>query len=729
MARNRQRKSRRVGVRSSDAAVTTGVFAPSGERARSPAADAASALSQAFGLAGDIAGAEMQRRNVEGFEQAQTDYARGDIDAENENAGYLKAVDQLRARRQFQEDAIAWDEYKRENFDPENSDDPVGDLNGLLDQFYSRYAGASAAEAEVLLPRMEQLRAAELAALQQTMRENADIEIMAGLAATVDDFHTANGEFNHQGFIEVVKDVRNGADIWTSYVDALTTRATELVNSGDLEAAYDAAALLDVPEKLDGRGLPPKHRAAIEATAVQVDKAIREVEQKKLAGARVQTYVGLNALAEQGTLTFQRGLPALEADLITEDEFESLLIKNWNTQHSGEMAVSYASYVRDGKGALIPSKHQQSAMTEYLMSDEITDEERRAAAIERGTTNGIMWQPHKQIMEQASPLNPEMFEEGFALYKEYEANAPRFLYSEIPDWKQAQYTAYESLRGAGQSHEQALESLRDYDEDRAMSLVDGAKFNDLLATAVADVQDIPWSLSEVRDSVHLREGVRDMASTLLGLGVYTPEEAVKLAVDRLGKTRVDVEGDLYHVNSGWPANAQDAADWFKAQVIPEGEDPDDWRLAKDWSTKDTGDVVLIPEGEIPFGPHWQKFSIDDITSRWATHSAEVEHTEAIAAKKEQMEDAWDEAVLNITSPYGPYFGAGNLPDPLQDASVASRFGETRREWFMRLPREEQEVMVSNEIDRMNTEDDKRKAARATHKRKLAEIRQQFPMRN
>lgn len=204
MPRHTQRRSRRARVRSSDAPITTGVFAPSVVNARSGIGDTADAFSR-------ILGARTQQRITEGFERrrqkAFLEGTRAAIEGREltpeeaaEDArrlGYMR----VRTERALIEDRNELVQKYLAEFDKETG--TPDELNAFIDEFFQeRYAGLDP-ESDVdeilgagLADNLEGIRRELLEDFSADLRERQQDEIEGDLYAIARDDFGADGEID-----------------------------------------------------------------------------------------------------------------------------------------------------------------------------------------------------------------------------------------------------------------------------------------------------------------------------------------------------------------------------------------------------------------------------------------------------------------------------------------------------------------------------------------------------
>tara|TARA_R110002073_G_scaffold100248_1_gene228505 strand:+ start:14536 stop:16254 length:1719 start_codon:yes stop_codon:yes gene_type:complete len=172
MARNQRQRTTRVAVQSQGDRnqPQLSVSAPSQVSTRSSAADTAAALQEALGLSADLYASEVQRRQDEDFAQGQRDYETGNVE-DDQSRAYNRAVSQLSARAAWAEDRSAIQEAIRQNIDLDQAS-PEELSQFISNQFQERYDGLDDQDAaEVLIPRMQQFREAQLEALRERQQE------------------------------------------------------------------------------------------------------------------------------------------------------------------------------------------------------------------------------------------------------------------------------------------------------------------------------------------------------------------------------------------------------------------------------------------------------------------------------------------------------------------------------------------------------------------------------
>lgn len=410
----------------------------------------------------------------------------------------------------------------------------------------------------------------------------------------------------------------------------------------------EAFAALDAWEPLVTN---PKYREALGKAVRDREKVLTAEEQEAEYLTRIATLAELQSQADAGNLDEQAAYNAVVPDfeggraaLITDSEYLALLRKNRSGSVTVALEPIHWNHMLQGIGGYLSDSEANAAFAIGLQ--QAAPEEQDMLAITIGTNNGLMYDRHKNQMNNASPRNPEVFMRGFQLYEAYEGTVDGFAAEHIDADSVRDYELYKMHRQMLGDDRQALESITTGQLNfKLVDEVNRADFNDILDDTVDDLLDNPGLLTGgIENTTQLRADVRRRMEYGIATGL-SPERAAEVAFNTVRQTLNPVDNFLFPANGGFN---QEIADWYRETMLPEGEDPDDWMFYPGPDPK----TVIIRHVNDPgvFGSGPGPLSVNDLALQHAQWQVQERMRSAREGQAAARRDA-ERAVRN------EYFGA------------------------------------------------------------------------
>lgn len=638
-------RTRRVQVRDAQDAFGYQPVAQSVQQAAANAGGGglASGLAKALGVAGQVATDRVNKNNEYQQRMAELDFASGDVDAENKHRFYTDRIGLLETKRAF-----ADDEQEIRQALAERNPQTREEFDSVVEEFFQRYQGAEQhpQSAQFLIDNMPKLR------------EGLWAEHDANLNKATLDRQSANLG------IGLTTEIKDGALPNYEELDA-SAMAIAVASGQPAGAANDimADALMQVAEA-EGRpdiiDSAPEMVRNITRLRPQLEASRARAEKKRVAkidAELVEQRIVMSAqhktLADAGELTPESAFEAVRFGAYSEDQAASLLAKSWSKSIDAASAEANGQLMLQGVGAGIPAKDKQAALEWAAQQHaEVHGISVHESAMRLGLANGEMLQLHKDVITGASASNPESFQRGYQLYQQYAVANEKFARQQIPAAQRSQFDAYRVMTNEmGMDDQTALDKIVNADFEFADSIMRSRNMYELMDTAYASAKDVPWSLSDLKDSPVLMKEVRTQIRTYTAMG-FSPEQSADMALENLAKDRVVIDGHAFGYSQGWPTEDTDEyVEWVKRRYIPEGEDPSDYVIVPDYKTRQTNDVLIIRNGDMPFGAGHLKFDIREEATLWQSELRGAAAAEVVD-QREKQDAAIRESVVRMYARQG-----------------------------------------------------------------------------
>lgn len=546
--------------------------------APSGGADAAFALAESLSIANQYKGLERQQKLQSGAAQAQA----GQVTPGN--TGDLTPVEIEGAERVFLRNSVRADLQDIENEYLEMADKgmaPEDMQEWVSSKYKERFAGLEEREynqvADMIGRGENVLLETHQKRTQQEITDRMSVEAAANFDA----------------------DVSASPEAYAEWRDA-TSQVLGVAATNQIAANRLAAAIARSPDPEAFAALPqweplvtnPKYREALGKAVRDREKVLTAEEQEAEYMTRIGTLATLQEQADAGQLDEQAALNAVLPDfeggraaLITDSEYLALLRKNRSGSVTTALEPIHWNHMLQGLGGYLSDSEANAAFALGLQS--APPEQQDALAITIGTNNGLMYERHKNQMNNASPRNPDSFKRGYALYEAYEGTVDGFAAEHIDENSVRDYELYKMHLNMLGDEQQALESITTGALDfKLVDEVNRQDYNDVVADTVDQLLDNPGIFTGgIEATTQLRQQVRRKIEYGLATGLPL-ERAAEVAFNTVRQTQTPVDNYMFPANGGF---TQEIADWYRDEMLPEGEDPDDWQF---FPGRDPGTVIL-----------------------------------------------------------------------------------------------------------------------------------------
>lgn len=349
-----------------------------------------------------------------------------------------------------------------------------------------------------------------------------------------------------------------------------------------LEAASSVALRMGRPDLLDifkqknpdgtpGMYYNPKYTEAIDRAQRAAKAAQEQMTVKATEEAQYELFKRIEADIEAGTYSGKKYQPFLSGQhpLLSAEKLASY-------DQQFKVVQQYKRSVADATTAISSANPGSLALLQAVdpnfkkARDEAVDQmvaraqQEGPEAIERvyrtlaQTKQEI---PHlKNLLAVASPTNPEAFAQAATAYESLKQHDAAWAAQHVDDAQALQFDMYFRMRGAGSSHEAAIQALREVGTGQELRDVSSrfrsAWARELKNSAMSDAGD--W-----KNTDYVADWIEQTAETRLALGGIDDAGAVDYAVELFEARHQDVGGHaVYNGGTRLSEADVDSMHWF-----------------------------------------------------------------------------------------------------------------------------------------------------------------------
>ena len=450
--------------------------------------------------------------------------------------------------------------------------------------------------------------------------------------------------------------IRNTSDMWTdakgdykqARADLLEQFPLQDVNKmladtlvESMRRTNDPSLILRAPPELVNN---PKYAASIESARKEAETFRKEETLSATAEIRMGFFADSKIMAANGQYSGEQAKWDLEHEVVTANQGATLLAQSEAfVQKKVDISAGIAA-LADGRFYLVEPKDQQ----EVLLAAASKMKNPALGIMELGVQNNVLYDVHSRQMEGASVARPDRFQEAVSLYMTYYTKNPKFVGSTVSESQQAVFNAYTTMTDSiGMEPGEAIAALKNARPDLARATLSSRDNRDLMASAYAKAKDTAWDEDELKDTPLLWKELTDMTVAYMSMGNFTPEKSMELALNHMSTNRQPIDGFAFHRKQGWPLEDTDEmVEWLKKTYAPEGVNPEDLRIAPDFETKRSNDVILFQAGDLPFGAGVPRLNIRNEAAKWEAYKRDRD-AKAVALTSVEARNIAKRGVLPI----------------------------------------------------------------------------------
>lgn len=588
--------TKRVRVQSSDVAEGIGVHAPSVVQTNDKAAQNWFALSNALNVGmqsgAQIIKAKQQDDLVAGAEAA----ALGNVTEQNlgqnqdKSKAWLKGARSKLAERRAIADAAGATEFYQQNVDKNL---PVEEVEAQMRGYWDKlYAGMDGDMLSAVAPHMD-------SAHQRILSAHATLQ-SAETAAEIDEaVLVSTTQAFRDGAIQTAED-------WAMVrQDAVTLVGKDKANDLLMSSIEQYVAESNDPEVWDAPYLEklrtnPKYAGR---AAKSIDDAQREQSkafQQATVLERAAIEADLTERSQAGDATVLTDLRRqFEAGMVGEEIVRTVTKAYANAVVSGTQERVYVDRFMAATTStldLSDDEYNDTAKAALAKLQESDPENGMAVFLDGVAKNGRMPKFLKRVLDNASPSNPEAFNQAYSVYSTLRQADPAGFHRLVTDENQTLFDSYEVLVNDYGDPQVAIQKLAEVDTSLVAN-VDRQEYNDALDDAISEVEDGPFFNNLDEADPYTRKIVKKRMNHMISMG-YSPEKAAEFAVTDIQKRYTIAKGKLWPNSAGFTMDPdvvlEATAEQFKA-YDPEGRDVEIVPVMGK-----PGYAWVRPEGSMPF---------------------------------------------------------------------------------------------------------------------------------
>ena len=678
-----RKATKRVRVQSTDTFNPVGVHAPSVVQTNDKAAQNWAALGNALKVGMQSAATLKGIQNKADLEAGAEAAVLGEVDettlaAQEKSKAWVKGARTKLAEARSIADAADAQEYYQTQVDKNL---PVEAVDELMTQWWKqRYDGMDPEMRSAVAPHMDLSHRKILSAHAQAQSAETAAEIEdAVLASTTQAFRDGAVQgredwamLREEAVALVGKDRAN--DLLMASVE------THVAESNDA-AVWDAPYL----EKLASN---PKYAARV---AKSKDDATRQATK-----ARQQATIVERAIIEADLIERAQ---AGDASILT-DVRKQLDAGNVDEEIVRSVVKSYADAVVKGTQTRIGTEAFMDGTTSYHNLnnedyDQITLAARGELIAQHGeevgfqmwidgiAKNGRMPNNLKRVLENASPSNPQSFDQAYRIFATLRSADPAGYGKLVTDETEALFSSYEVLVN-DYGPEVAIQKMAEIDPS-LVSKVDRGDYNDALNDAVERVEDGPFFNNLDEADPYTRKLVTKRMNHMIALG-YSPEDAAEFAVNDLKSRYTIADGKLWPNTAGFQSDPTSVLEYTRerySKLDPEGREievvPHMSRPGYAW---------VRPKGSLAFGGELVK--VGDLDSHYRADQVRIRDEALEKAQAETKADMLNKAKQRATGLYSISHDKSVMGDRMRQAQDDA--------WYKLTPAERQKVLEEVEAE-------------------------------
>lgn len=360
----------------------------------------------------------------------------------------------------------------------------------------------------------------------------------------------------------------------TQFEQVATNLALENSNTDMLQGLIDAKHD-DGQMVLDTAG-----RRRVAKTMATVKKnMVAAKEEARLEGLRttkIYTEAQMKADADRGI--FDHTKVEHNKTLDISDEYQRSMMAHAYTESikAGKDGLNRDAFIR-GDGWIVDKKDRQDGFDTVVAEDGRTMEQ----VINLSNINTMLPTRIKDRLTMSGLIEPEKFHEDYQLYQTFRSQAQEAIDQNLSLETRTKFEVYGMLIDNGTEPSIAAGVLRDSDpEVEKRFYTEGGATKVSRETILGDLENAGTQFFDADVSQASINEVVKLSAKIFGTGMYdTIDEAREQATNLYMANAMVIDGRVFPNTKGVPnANVDEWTDYTKQQMVPEGQDPDDWML-------------------------------------------------------------------------------------------------------------------------------------------------------
>lgn len=686
-----RRRNRRVQVASSDQASSLGVHAPSVVQTQSKAAGQAFALSNALGFAQEFAGEQIKLKQGRDEEAGSLAAMNGEFTDEQlhtmeKSAAYVRGAQKVLAKQRIVEDAAAAQEWYQTEFDKGAGLDEL--RSGLNDFWKSRYDGISTGLAREVAPLMAQTSEKLMTAhaINQAEQVNSDIQtaITTSAAAAFE-----NGSMD--------------ATEWSvAREDAIALVGKDRANELLFAAVEQSVAKSGNPDVWDEPYLEmiktnPKYAQRAAKSQDDARKSQKTAFDKATIVQRARIEADLNVRAEAGDPAVLTDLSnQLAAGMVDEGIVRTVTKKYADAVVAGtEQAAGTDAFHNATTSYLDLNNEDYNAVSKAALSELVAEhgeEEGYAMFLDGVAKNGRMPQFLDRMMKNASPANPEGFDQAYQVFSTIRQADPAGSHKLFTDETQTLFESYEVLVNDYGDPQIAVQKLNEIDPS-LVGKVDRGDYNDALSDAIGKVEDGPFFNNLDEADPYTRKLVTKRMNHMIAMG-YAPEKAAEFAVNDIKSRYAIADGKLWPNTAGFQSDPTSVLEYTRERYSKLDAEGREVEVVPNMARP--GYAWVRPKGSLPFAG--EPVKVSDLDAHYRTDQKRIRDEALMATQAETKADLMLRAKQRATGLYSLSLDKSVMGDRLRQAQDDA--------WYKLSPAARQKVIDDIEAEDQARRDDR-----------------------